>query len=278
MSEEVEVAAREMGWRPKEEFRGDVEKWVDADEFVRRGENFIPLLRKSNLELKGKLDVTAGEVKQLKDLLSASHEAIEALKEYQGAETKRQVERAKKELIAQLKTARENGDVETEEQVREELQAIREVKAEVKAQPIPPAAVSPAADSPHPDFEGWVEDNPWFKSNARRRALALGIADELREDKKNDKLQGRAFFDRVVEELEIYLGEKPQGKVDGGRQSGQNGSGSGAPRQRNYSDLPSDAKEACDRQASRLVGPGRAFANADAWRSHYTKIYFEETV
>lgn len=275
MSGEVEVAAREMGWRPKEEFRGDPEKWVEAEEFVRRGENFIPLLRKSNADLKGKLDTTVAEVGQLKTLLQASHEAIEALKEYQGAETKRQVERARKELMAQLKTARDDGDVEAEEQLREQLQAIREAKEEIRAAP-PAPAPAPAADAPHPDFEGWVADNPWFKTDHRRRALALGIADEIRADSKNASLQGRAFFDKVAEELETYLAGKPVSKVDGGR---PNGSGtSAAPRQRNFSDLPADAKEACERQAARLVGPGRAFKDMDAWRAHYAKIFFEETV
>lgn len=281
MNEEIESTAREMGWRPKEEFRGDVEKWVEAEEFVRRGENFIPLLRKSNAELKGKLDSTTAEVKQLKDIIQASHEAIEALKEYQGAETKRQVERARKELMAQLKTARDDGDVEAEELVREQLQSIKEVKEEVKASPPTPAVTpipvaTPATEAPHPDFEAWVSDNLWFKTDVRKRALALGIADELRADKKNASLQGRAFFDVVAAELETYLQGKPASKVDGGRPSGSNGSGS--PRQRNYSDLPADAREACDRQAARLVGPGRAFKDADAWRTHYAKIYFEETV
>ena len=30
--------AREMGWRPKEEWEGEPEKWRDAKEFVERGE------------------------------------------------------------------------------------------------------------------------------------------------------------------------------------------------------------------------------------------------
>ena len=39
---DAETAAREMGWRPKEEFRGEAEKWVDAETFVSRGEHFLP--------------------------------------------------------------------------------------------------------------------------------------------------------------------------------------------------------------------------------------------
>ena len=33
-----EGQAREMGWRPKDEWEGEPEKWRDAKEFVERGE------------------------------------------------------------------------------------------------------------------------------------------------------------------------------------------------------------------------------------------------
>src|SRR5512138_1524244 len=31
-----ETVAREKGWRPKEEYEGDHEAWVDAEEFIKR--------------------------------------------------------------------------------------------------------------------------------------------------------------------------------------------------------------------------------------------------
>src|SRR6185436_4853984 len=42
---EVEGRARRMGWRPQEEFRGPKDKWVDASQFVERGETELPVLR-----------------------------------------------------------------------------------------------------------------------------------------------------------------------------------------------------------------------------------------
>lgn len=35
---EIEAQARQQGWVPKEEFRGNQESWRDADEYVRRGD------------------------------------------------------------------------------------------------------------------------------------------------------------------------------------------------------------------------------------------------
>jgi hypothetical protein len=37
--------ARRMGWRSKEEFRGPSDKWVEPEEYVRRGEEVIPIIR-----------------------------------------------------------------------------------------------------------------------------------------------------------------------------------------------------------------------------------------
>jgi len=49
-----EAAAREQGWKPKEEFEGDEGKWRPAKEFVERGELF------------GKIDTLGKELKETK--------------------------------------------------------------------------------------------------------------------------------------------------------------------------------------------------------------------
>jgi hypothetical protein len=42
---EIAQRAKMMGHIPKEEFRGDPEKWVDADKYVERAENLMPILK-----------------------------------------------------------------------------------------------------------------------------------------------------------------------------------------------------------------------------------------
>ena len=71
MTTEVEQAAREMGWRPKEEFRGDTAKWVDAETFVSRGENFIPILRADREKLRGENAEIKSALAETKTLLQA---------------------------------------------------------------------------------------------------------------------------------------------------------------------------------------------------------------
>jgi hypothetical protein len=63
-------------------------------------------------------------------------------------------------------------------------------------------------------------------------------------------------------------------KVEGSRNgnSGSGGSNSGT----SYSDLTAEQKAICERQATKLVGKGRAFATIEAWRTHYAKEVLSE--
>ncbi len=130
---------------------------------------------------------------------------------------------------------------------------------------------------PHPDFLAWAHENPWFGTDTRKTALTNAIAQELRADPKNNGLVGRAFFDKCSEEADITLGKKPSrpaSKVEGSG-GGSSGGGSSGGSGRGYRDLPADAKEACTRQAEKLVGTGKAFKDMAGWQAHYAKIYFQ---
>jgi len=44
----VEDRAKQLGWRPEEDYKGPKDKWVDAEEFVRRAEEDPKEVRKAN--------------------------------------------------------------------------------------------------------------------------------------------------------------------------------------------------------------------------------------
>ena len=274
MTTEVEQAAREMGWRPRDEFRGDTAKWVDAETFVSRGENFIPILRADREKLRGENAEIKSALAETKTLLQASQEAIEELKRYHTEDTARQVEKARKDLVKQLKEARDSGDVEAEVTIQDELARIR--TAQAAPAPKPAAAPSPTASAPptDPDFTAWLANNTWFATSPRLRGLTLGIAEEFRA--KEPALKGKAFYERLDVEMAEYLDPPSRGssKVEGSRTSGSRGSNSSSGRARSYSDLPAEAKQACDSYASKLVGPGRVHKDLASWQAAYTKDYF----
>lgn len=278
MSTEVEQAAREMGWRPKEEFRGDSSKWVDAETFVSRGENFIPILRADREKLRGEVAETKAALSETQKALKASQEAIEALQQYHAEDTARQVEKAKKDLVKQLKQARDDGDVEAEVEIQDELTRIRTAQATAPAPaPKPPATpaapAAPVAPAVDPEQAAWLEENTWFKTSPRLRGLAMGVAEELRA--KQPGLKGKAFYEAIDVEMAEYLEPPARGtdKVQGGRGPSGGGGGSGG-RKKTYADLPAEAKAACDGYASKLVGPGRAHKDLASWQAAYAADYF----
>ena len=62
MSENTEQEARNLGWVPQEEFRGDPGKWVDAETFVERGHTIMPILKSNNKKLEEQLRSQAAEL------------------------------------------------------------------------------------------------------------------------------------------------------------------------------------------------------------------------
>jgi len=270
----AEAAAREMGWRPLEEFRGDPDKWVDAETFVSRGEHFLPILRANNKRLQEQQGVLSTELAETRRLLEASQEAISELKKYHDEDTKRQIAKARRDLIKEIKQAREDGDVDREVELQTEVNRLDTAVANAPAAPAP-APTAPKKDATvDPDFIAWEADNPWFRTDKRKNALAMAIAQELRGDPANAKLVGRAFYDRISQEMEEYLSPADRSsKVGSGRSGG--GGRTAPPATRQFSDLPAEAKDACAMYAKRLVGPGRAYKDLDAWRAEYTRQYFE---
>jgi hypothetical protein len=270
-ADNIEQTAREMGWRPKEEFRGDEEKWVTAQEFVNRGENFIPILRKDRDNLREENAAIKRSLQETRELLQAHQESVEELRRYHTVETERRVKAAKADLARQLKEAREVNDVDSELLIQEQL-------SELNAPPAPPPpkpAPAPAPVQIDPTTKEWMAANPWFDQKPRLRSLAMGIAQELKQ--ANPTLDGKAFYAKLDEEMAEYLEPlqpvgRPTNKVGSGRTGAPGGSGI---RTRTYADLPAEAKAACDEFASKLVGKGRIHADLAAWQAEYTKQYFE---
>lgn len=278
MTEEIEVKARRMGWFPKESFKGDPERWVDAAEYVRRGEEVLPIVQANNRDLQLRVDQATRELQETKQLLSAATESIEALKEFNSEMSRQKVKEHRQEIAQALVQAKKEGDAETEVELQSQLneadQALREAGKKPDSKP---AEAKPNGSPPEivPEVKAWMKDNPWFGTDFRKTGLANGVAEEIRA--KNPGIKGQAFLDALDEELSQIPGfgnperESPA-RMEGGGGRG-NGSGNGQGKGRNYASLPAEAKAACDRQGKRLVGPGRAFKDEESWRKHYVSKY-----
>jgi hypothetical protein len=277
----IEDRAKSMGWAPKEEWRGAPEKWIDAEVFVERGESILPILKATNRHLQDDMSALRNELSAAKSALQNSVAAIEELKKFNSDANRQKMKESKEALVKQLKEARAEGNLDAEVEISDQLDNVRAAERDAAKPPSKPNGdTAPPQNDPtkNPDYQAWLSDNPWFESNARKRALAVAIAAELREDPAYKGVTGRKFFDKVTEETEKTLGGpapvRRTTKVESPSQAG----GDGGPR-KSYADLPTEAKQACDKMADRLVGPknkGFAYEALKDWREKYVNDYFQE--
>ena len=155
---EVEQKALAMGWRPKEEFDGSEEDFIDAKEFVRRK----PLFEK--IDHQGR---------QLKEVTKA----LGALKEHYGKVQETEYNRALRDLKNQMKQANREGDFDRADVLEDQIQRV-ETEAAVLRQERDSIQVS---DSPKvdPRFEAWVNQNPWYTSQRHMQAYADEVGNRL---------------------------------------------------------------------------------------------------
>lgn len=271
---EIQAKAEKLGWIPPTRFKGEPERFVDAQEYLDRGEQVLPIVKEHNRRLQGEVEALRSESAATKKALQAATEAIDDLRERHSAETQRAVEAAKTDLKTRLAAASEAGDHAAIAEITGMMIELREANEETP----PPPKKKPEEPAPVtiPAFQReWNAENPWYGTDRRRTQLALGIAQELRE--AGTTLTGRDFLDKVKEELDTMLGDKrePTSKVEGARSSG-NGGGSRGSGGKSFSALPAEAKAACDADAKQFVGKGKRYETLDAWRKRYTEIYFEK--
>jgi hypothetical protein len=243
---QYESEARAQGWVAKEEFRGSEDDWVDAETFVRRGKEIMPILRKNNEKL----------LKELGEAKKAAEEAREAAKEFREYQ-KQQFERKTKDLEAeldQLKQAKREAitqgdgdrvlaiDDAMDDLKEQRLQAKEDLKAaEEKAKEVPQVTADPVLNA-------WMDKNEWFGKDTRLTGMANGLGVELRRE--NPGLSGQAFLDKLDEELANLLPEKfGKKRTPNPMEGAPNGTarpsvGSG---KKTYANLPAEAKAACDK-------------------------------
>ena len=221
--DDIEERARSMGWVPEEDFRGDKSRWVDAEKFVERGENELPILRERMRTMQTQLTDTKKLVKRL-----AKQNAEISGREYKRMEAQVQEQKA---------AAVELGDSEAFRKAEDQERELEKLKPEeIKVE---------ESEELHPDFTAWLDENTWYQNDPTAAAVADSIAQQL---SKTSNLQGRAFFDEVTKKTKKELPHKFQNSRRGAPSSVE-GAGGGRRQsgKKSYTDLPPEAKQACDR-------------------------------
>lgn len=225
-NEETLALAKSMGWVEEDSFRGDKSNWVGADKFVDKGMNDLPILRERVRAQSRKMNEMESDIKDFK-----VHHEDTLSREYQ---------RAMRDLEEKQLATVEEGDKDEYQRLQDKKQELANNRSQT---------TRPAKAPDNPLYSAWKDKNAeWFDKDPEMTDYANTISDFVAS--RHPELIGtQGFLDEVDKRIRKEYSNKfenpnrnePTAVETGGR----------APRQRSggksYSDLPQDAKAACDK-------------------------------
>lgn len=186
---EAESQATRQGWVPRDKYKGDAKKWVDAKTFVERGERFTSNLQQEISALRTEVESFKGT----KAAFIKFHEETVARKDTE-------LKEAIANLRVQRSAAQQDGEHETVVQIEDRIDLLKEQQKELKAPIETPvaAAAKPGLDMNNPVLTEWIdEDNQWFRDEPKLRDYAIAVGEGLIEN--GETVRGRPFLDKVAE-------------------------------------------------------------------------------
>ena len=206
----LEQRARNMGWRPREEFRGEPERWLPAEEFVDRGERLLPLLQ----ERSKAADRT---IVELREQVQRQGETLNTM--LASARRAEQVgyRRAMQELQQQRTRAVEMGDTQAFAAVE---QAMRELGPEPQVPQERPPQQGPQANA-DPAIAAWVQRNAWFRNDPVANVAMIAAMQQAERD-----MPAASVAEHLMEAEAVIRRRFPEHFPNRGRVNG-NGSGNG---------------------------------------------------
>lgn len=212
---EIEQAALEKGWRPREEYQGDPAKWRSAEVFMALDE---PLKR---------IESQSKELKRVR-------EALDALATHHKRVKESEYNRALKQLQDARKEAFRNGETDQAFAIEDRIEELKVEKENIVLPEIPQEPEQTIA----PEFQAWVEANPWYTKNKAMRAAADAIGIDLHQQGHSPKEVLKLVEQEIKKEFpNKFVNEKAQ------RPNAVESSSRGSPRAAETIDLdPQDRK------------------------------------
>ncbi|MCA2570693.1 hypothetical protein [Microcystis sp. M42BS1] len=147
---EIEVQAREMGWKPKEEYEGDPSKWVSAEIYVARAPLYEELERRGKEMKRYRQDLEAVKQQYVKMEEAAYQRALNALKQ-------------------ERKEALINEDVQKVLELDDKIEELREAKP----------VQQPNIQEIQQLTQEWLTQNEWYEKDPNLREYADGVGHAL---------------------------------------------------------------------------------------------------
>jgi hypothetical protein len=143
----VEEIAKDLGWRPKDEFQGDDENYVDPVTYIKRSKDIQKSMSQHLKENRRKLDDMDRAVRDL-------HNHYETVSKAQIAKQQKEIDRLRKEK----KEAIAEGDADRVDQIEDEM---LDHYRSIEENSLPPEQPSYNHEEVEV-FEGWHSKNSWY--------------------------------------------------------------------------------------------------------------------
>lgn len=230
---EAEQQARSRGWRPKDEWEGEADDWVDYREFNFRGN----LMRRINEQ--------SSILENFKNQISERDKALEDMRVLNEKIAEREYSKIMNQLKKDKAEAVQEGDGDKVVEIDEEMDLLRQQEQERKKVAEKPEAPAQNPQTP-PELAAWISDpaNQWYTSDTFMRSVADALAANILRESPN--LHPSELLARLDRDIRKELPHKFKGRTsvdDGGGDRTQRSRG----RKPSYADLTAEQKEVCDR-------------------------------
>ena len=266
-TEEEKQRAQAQGWADADQWKGNPEGWRTAKEFLKKGDEILPILKE-------RVDTLIGQVSGLQTALSRKDEIIQKMMKFHDEDKQQAIDSAIKQLKAKRREAITEGNAEAVEAIDDELDSHKDAKRELEQrQKDAEAANTPDTNQTTVAYQEWIPNNKWYEEDPQMAADADIIAAQYIDTGrfKSELAIMNAVSRRIKTMYPEYFKEQTQGKQapDGDPVEGAQRTTS---RRRKgnkftYEDLPVDAKKKCDEYIQRKI-----FAKPE----DYVAIYFRD--
>ena len=251
--------AKEMGWVPEDQFRGDKSLFQPAEEFVKRADQIVPIMRNQMRRYEEKISDLRHEISTHKDTVERIIKMSEKAQEIA-------YRKAKDELEAKQIEAVTNGDTEAYLRFKRESDNLKEPE---KVE-LPKSVEQQAGNQEPPEFKEWSKENQWYRTDEEATLFADAYATK-HPYKGSSPAEYVAWLESAKGATQRAFPHKftnparqsPSAVNTGGLRGD---AGATVPKKNSYENLPAEAKKQCNKE----IAAGRMT------KEMYVKLYYEE--
>ncbi len=223
--------AQEMGWVPKEKFKGKEDDWKPAAEYIREGKTIQKTMARDLKDMRHQMDTMA----KTSSAILAERLADE-----------------RQRLVQQHQQAVEDGDPDRAWRASSRLQ---EMNTQEQVQ------------TPAPEAQEWVERNTWFNTHPIATAMAMKVADLHAAKGQPAYKQLEAAESEVRRAYPELFGATRQDKAAPSVASPGSRSASPSNKSKGFSDMPRPAQDVARDYVDRGLIPDLESYTRNYWAS-----------